>query len=176
MDEQKEPELGSLVGVDHPFLTWWKLSRDYTMNWQTISLSLFVCVFISLDTCTKVWWDPYTCAWCQLLLVSMNMESSLWPSPMGALVFWHWLHMPLVPTVQPVCALLLAGLDSELSGARLHCWVQQNLWVDLTDMGHEDWMIQLWFIRIKASKYCDVLPSMHVKTFSSFYSKPLQFT
>ena len=62
---------------------------------------------------------------------------------MGALVFWHWLHMPLVPTVQPVCALLLAGLDSELSGARLHCWVQQNLWVDLTDMGHEDWMIQL---------------------------------
>ena len=40
-----------------------------------------------------------------------------------------------------VC-LLLAGLGSELCGAGLHCWVQQNLRLDLSDVDHEDMMIQ----------------------------------
>ena len=54
----------------------------------------------------------------------------------------HWVHTQLVSAVQHACVLLLAGLDSELCGAGLHCWVQQNLRLDLSDVDHEDMMIQ----------------------------------
>ena len=38
--------------------------------------------------------------------------------------------------------LLLAGLDTELWGAGLHCWIEQTLWLDSADVSQKIW----WFV------------------------------
>ena len=134
-----------------------------------------MCDIIILDTCTKLGWGS--------LYVSMmsnaigchehGVKSIL--SPSGHFSSAIGLICLFTHCSACVC-LLLAGLGSELCGAGLHCWVQQNLRLDLSDVDHEDTMIQWWFISIKVSKCSDILPHVHVKMVSSSYSKPLQFT
>ena len=57
------------------------------------------------------------------------------PSLLGVFLLLHWVHFPLVPAVQHACVLLLTGLDTELCRASIHCWVQQNFWLDSADVG-----------------------------------------